>query len=489
MTVTGGFIEQCEQEQLHLSGAIQSHGALLVASEANIISHASANITDWLPDDQGISVGQPLPDGLSALAQRLKPEPGSRLRFVNAPVDGCHCSMILTRSKDQSVVFELLPVEGSDPEQASAGRLHHFREFASNDEIQRARERLTEKMLLASGFDRVLYYRFRQDGTGEVLAESVGPAAQGQYLGLRFPASDIPKIARDLYRQSPWRTIPDAPADNIGIFGREDTPPDLSYVDLRSVSPVHRAYMHNMGVVGSASFPVMVAGELAALISCHASRPLRLSLPTLKMLNDQVTSYALALKEFRTRERMNLLSAARTRTDYLKQRITEAGGLVQNWDGISKRLLEEFEADGVVLETGQELLQAGLQAEPETLEALVAWLCSETNERTLKLSDHLQADCPDMPLSEVAGAMALRFRRADGLDGYCMFLRKEETQEIAWGGRPDKPPEDSQGSLGITPRRSFERWLETRMGHSGPWPELAQLKLYKFRELLVELLH
>jgi len=489
MTVTGGFIEQCEQEQLHLSGAIQSHGALLVACGANIISHASANITDWLPDNQGISVGRPLPDSLSALAQQLKPEPGSRLRFVNAPLDGCHCSMILTRSKDQSVVFELLPVEGSDPEQAPAGRLHYFRGFASNDETQRAREQLTEKVLQASGFDRVLYYHFRQDGTGEVLAESVGPAAQGQYLGLRFPASDIPKIARDLYRQSPWRTIPDAPADNIGIFGRDDTPPDLSYVDLRSVSPVHRAYMHNMGVVGSAAFPVMVARELVALISCHAGRPLRLSLPLLNMLNDQVTSYALALKEFRTRERMNLLSAVRSRTDYWKHRILEAGGLVESWDSIGKRLLEEFGADGVVLETGQELLQAGLQAEPETLEALAAWLCSETNERALKLSDHLQADCPDMPLSEVAGAMALRFRRADGLDGYCMFLAKEETQEVAWGGRPDKPPEDGQGPLGITPRRSFERWLETRMGHSGPRPELAQLKLYKFRELLVELLH
>ena len=121
MTVTGGFIEQCEQEQLHLS-RIQSHGALLVACGANIISHASANITDWLPDNQGISVGRPLPDSLSALAQQLKPEPGNRLRFVNAPLDDCHCSMILTRSKDQSVVFEL-PVEG-DPEQAPAGRLH-----------------------------------------------------------------------------------------------------------------------------------------------------------------------------------------------------------------------------------------------------------------------------------------------------------------------------------------------------------------------------
>jgi two-component system, chemotaxis family, sensor kinase Cph1 len=42
-----------------------------------------------------------------------------------------------------------------------------------------------------SGYDRVMAYRFADDGHGEVIAES--HAAQMEpFLGLRYPAADIP---------------------------------------------------------------------------------------------------------------------------------------------------------------------------------------------------------------------------------------------------------------------------------------------------------
>ena len=89
---------------------------------------------------------------------------------------------------------------------------------------------LVDALRQASGFDRVLFYQFLPDDDGEVLAEACGDAAQGSYLGLRFPASDIPQVARNLYVLNPWRTIPDAQAwqrrcpqadvlENISLLG------------------------------------------------------------------------------------------------------------------------------------------------------------------------------------------------------------------------------------------------------------------------------
>lgn len=44
-----------------------------------------------------------------------------------------------------------------------------------------------------------MYYSFLDDGDGEVLNEKKDSSLYGSYLGLRFPASDIPKIARKLF--------------------------------------------------------------------------------------------------------------------------------------------------------------------------------------------------------------------------------------------------------------------------------------------------
>lgn len=54
---------------------------------------------------------------------------------------------------------------------------------------------------------------------------------------------------------------------------------DMSFAQLRSVSPIHCQYLQNMGVSASLSISIVVDGELWGLISCHHDSPKVTPLP------------------------------------------------------------------------------------------------------------------------------------------------------------------------------------------------------------------
>ena len=131
-------------------------------------------------------------------------------------------------------------------------------------------------MRRVSGFDRVMVYRFLPDGTGCVDAEARGEVVES-VLGDHYPASDIPKQARELYFKNSIRLIPDARYTPAPILSaddpRNDKPLDLRHSLIRSVSPIHMEYLANMGVVASMSLSIIMAGRLWGLIACHHRTP------------------------------------------------------------------------------------------------------------------------------------------------------------------------------------------------------------------------
>jgi chemotaxis family two-component system sensor kinase Cph1 len=133
-----------------------------------------------------------------------------------------------------------------------------------------------EEFQAIAGFDRVMIYRFAESGEGEVVAESVISGAD-PYLGLWYPASDIPEQARRLYLLSPIRVIPQVPYDPVPLVPAINPvsrrPTDLSYANLRSVSHIHVEYLVNMGVSASMSVSIVREGKLWGLISCHHFSP------------------------------------------------------------------------------------------------------------------------------------------------------------------------------------------------------------------------
>lgn len=484
MNDTRGFIAACEREALHLSGAIQPHGALVVADAGRRVTHASVNLAHWIGVDARVLIGQALPGVLDEAAAGLGPKAGDRL-LLNA-VQGLREGVALeaVRGDHGESILAMLPAAGSHREASARASARGPLRIAFDDEaaVAAGREALVSELLAASGFDRVLVYRFLPGGDGEVLAEACGERVEGSYLGLRFPASDVPQVARAIYLRNPWRTIPDATAASVDVVGADPTPPDLTLIDLRSVSPVHRIYMGNMGVAGAISFPLVAAGELAGLVSLHSSEPRRLSPPLLYAIADRVKRFEWAEREFQVSFRMRLVDSLERRFAQMRQRVLELGGLESAWAELSRWLIEEFEADGAMIDDGHRLFAGGLALEPHAIRAVDAWCRGEGV--VTRISESLVRDCPGMPLSEVAGLLACSALQPDGQRIHVYLCRAEEVHQVAWGGNPDKPPEQLSGELPIAPRRSFERWIEERLGYSRPWPGYVNLKLLKLRLLI-----
>jgi len=482
------FLASCESEQLHLSGAILPHGCLLVIDAGGLISHVSANIAEWLggaPDDW---IDQPLPEVLALPVQKLAAAAGSRLVVANVMPAMQGRSMqafdlVVSRNVDGGMTLELLEhVSDALP----SGQVFSIAQtLADQAAVSAAQHALVEQIAEITGFQRVMLYMFRDDGDGEVIAEARTGEVYGSYLGLRFPASDIPQIARTLYRQNPWRLIPDASADPVALLSRESALPDLTYSDLRSVSPIHRVYLANMGVCASLSFPLVIGGALSALVACHHKGPRQLSLGKLSLASQQVRSHAMSMTDFQTRQRMRIIDGLTHRFDNARQMLQRHGNIVSAWPELGAWLMQEFHADGASLCLDDQSVNQGLGFETNVLAVFDHWFQSSLGE-SVWTSDSLMRQSPEFPLSEIAGVLALRVKLVSGRWLRIYLCRRESIHEVAWGGNPDKPVEFHDGRLGIAPRHSFEKWVEKRLGYSLSWDHETRLLALKLRELLLQ---
>lgn len=479
------FIDECEKEELHLSGAIQSHGALLVIDAQFRISHFSTNIGAFLPPNVVVAVGAEIPSVLLEMAAELGERAGSRLQYDAAmPGSEGMLDAVFSRNTQGQIIVEL--IARHDEETFRGIFSQGVVPPASNSEVELQRQALIEKVCFQTGFQRVMYYRFLEDGDGEVLAEVRQDGVGGSYLGLRFPASDIPQIARALYQQNPWRLIPDVLAEAVPIVGRDAQVPDLSYSDLRSVSPVHAVYLANMGVGASLSFPIVVGGQLWGLIACHNATPRRVGLGKLSQASQEVRSHTLGLAGYFAQRRMQLLDGLVRRFGEAREIVHDAGDIVAAWPRLGSWLAGEFAVDGVQLCLNEGHVDWGEGFEPDALSSVDNWFVSQQLD-SVWLAESLQRQLPDCPLSRVAGVLAVKAKTADGLMLRVYLTRHEHIHDVAWGGNPDKPVERHDGIFGIAPRRSFEKWVEKRLGRCRPWDNEARLLGLKLRELVMQL--
>ena len=509
-----GFLDECEREALHQIGAIQPFGALLGGCAGDdTVHYASANLESWLGIAPAAAIGRtlstlapwPASEQADALAQRIRlprPDadtgatgtaPATRLLLASL-CSGAHGELDALLSCDgPGWLLELEPALPASQRQQAHRPVPHelYRVPHSLEDWQRLCDFLADEIRAASGFDRVMVYRFRDEGSGEVIAESLADDLP-PYLGLRYPASDIPQIARTLYLANPHRQIPDATAKPVPILSVDHATPDLTLSDLRAVSPVHVEYLHNMGVTASLSFPVALRGELWGLIACHHREPRTLPLPLRARCAEMAQVFGLGIVGHRTHRRMAALSYS---DRDIGQLIDDINGLINgarpNFHlgrallrlvGANGAALTENDADG----SGQDqILTFGVTPDRRQISALLSWLRGSTMEpifATDALPDLFQ---PAADYAETSsGLLAVRATQfTDGARRERIFLwwRPEQPEVVHWAGDPRKSAMfDAQNST-LSPRSSFKAWLETTRGHSEPWSDGDLLKAKQFR--------
>lgn len=479
----------CESEQLHRSGAIQDFGAYLRVDRASgVISHASANLERFLGGPPEQLLGRPLADPLPQLVAPVSAlgKASGTMQLLVSAVEGCGGWLDARLASDgPGVAIELQPSAGGGLAQVDIHRLQAelMGLPSSAEEMDIAHGRILDIVSAVSGFERVMVYRFHEDWSGEVVAESTTPAF-GSYLGLRFPASDIPAIARDLYLINPARLISEAGAAPVPILSALGAAPDLTWSDLRSVSPVHMQYLAHMGVGASFSLPIKMAGRLWGMVACHHPTPRYLPLEHRQHCVALVHTYALTLTSFNATRRLQLIDSLETRIERALEAITADGDPRQGMDRNWHLLLDLVDADGIALAVEGGFLVSGQVPPAEAMTEIDHRFVNQGRDLFLA-TDRLPEGLADQPLDGVAGVLGIKTSSSRSGLVRLYWFRREEVQEVSWAGNPHKAVIDVGGSQVLSPRRSFEKWVEIRRGCSRPWSAEQKMVATKFRAMLL----
>jgi two-component system, chemotaxis family, sensor kinase Cph1 len=336
-----------------------------------------------------------------------------------------------------------------------------------------------------TGFDRVWVYRFEPDGHGVIVAENKRPDIES-FLGLHYPDTDIPPLARALYLQNWLRAIPDSQAASVPIEPSDVEPMemqlDMGMVSCRAVSPVHLTYLVNMGVRASMSISLIVDGDLWGMISCHhyeAPRLISYQARAAAEFVGIVCSMQIAAKTAQVdSEYRHLLDQAQGRLlERLSGSETVATGLRDGTDDV----LELCNASGAAIAIAHEFHLIGRTPPAEDVQRLIRRL-QERQTSDMFVTDHLCAEFPEFAdmTSSASGMIAVPFSRHQG--NFILWFRPEELQTIQWGDHHTPTTINSllheAGSTTLsplTPQTSFVEWAETVHGRSAKWrlPEIG----------------
>jgi chemotaxis family two-component system sensor kinase Cph1 len=471
---TGVDLTDCDREPIHIPGAIQPHGALIAVTEpALVASVVSANVGDVLGVDADDLLGSPLERALGT-------DVGDALHgALRADVLTDANPLLMTGPRDQpleAVVHRsdgLLVIE-VEPRRRTGGVGQLYRQLRVGlDRLQTARSQqgvcdtLADVVAELTGLDRVMVYRFAPDDHGEVVSEVVRPDWP-PYLGLHYPASDIPVQARALYVRNRLRIIarrqytpaPLIPETNP-LTGR---PLDLSNAVLRSVSPIHLEYLRNMGVDASMSLSLVRGERLWGLVACHHGDPIQLPFDVraaCELLSQAAATQLGAVLQLEDAERRE--RTAGNIGDVVRQAAT-ASDPTASLVGGATTLRDVIACAGAAVVGGGRCLTVGRTPPEDTIRELVAALPPTEPGRSLAATHLDQLDL-GVSTGDLVGVLAVPLSKRTG--AWLVWFREEVAQQVRWGGDPTKAMADDGGTL--RPRASFEQWSEEVRGRSREW--------------------
>jgi len=485
----------CEQEPIRIPGAIQPHGVLLAVDPEQLVVRQAAGEPDWVGAAMaGLPLGRQLEEWSAPLAALVRQFQASRapggfqgsLSGAGQPVD-----VTVHRGRAGVLLIELEP---GDPERAGAAEcLAEVEEAAGAFERAHDNEELLQQAAILfrriTGFDRVMVYRFLEDNSGLVVAED---RAEGlhSFLDHRFPASDIPAQARDLYVRNTVRVIPDVTYRPLPLERApgepDDGPLDLSDCVLRSVSPIHLQYLENMGVAASASISIVAGDVLWGLIACHHMTPRRLPYEVRAMcrvlarvLSRQIGAQADAAIH---RQRIRL----RAMEDDLLARLAREDGFEEGLERHAAAFTQLVSADGMAICRNGRVEIHGDCPAPHQVEAVRDWLFNEEMVQpfaTEALPERFPAAREFVGTG--AGLLSIVVNRPEGLA--ILWFRREQLQLVKWGGNPHQAMTVDAVSGQLTPRASFELWQETVRGRARIWSRVEIETAGRLCSRLVEL--
>jgi len=497
----------CDREPIHLLGHIQPHGILLAIKETDQeakleIVQISDNTDHFFDIPAHSLINQPLSTlfpqfQVNILVSILSEQANQELEIFNPlnltvqiqekeyPFQG-----VIHRS-DGFLILELEPlVQETD---SNIGFYHLAKSAAAT--IRKAKDFTQMSHLLAqqvrkvTQFDHVMIYRFERDNSGIVIAEAKNEHIES-FLGLHFPAADIPEIARQLYYKNWLRQIVDVNYQPVPIipFHNPITQQtiDLSFSTLRSVSPIHIKYLQKMGVSASLSISLLNEGRLWGLIACHHFSPRYINYETRKTCEflGQIMSVEIVNKheqEFKQAKEKIKGIQAKLKTNILS--INRSNQSINHtFPQDTEELLQLVNAQGAVISLDNHISEIG-QCPPQAfISPLIAWL--EGKSQDIFYTNCLSQENPEaIAIKDIASGLLAISIPLNHTSYHIIWFRNEVIQTINWAGDPSKLALDDESEL--SPQRSFELWKENVKAKSLPWSEVEIEAALELRSTLM----
>lgn len=476
----------CDREPIHIPGSIQPHGIMLVVKPDGLTVEFAAGelehrlgITDWHGQTLTALIGDVLNNRVAALIQRdciagfIGQLHTKRGETLDVSVHFTHAKLALSLNQPLGTGFIIIELEPAANERLPASLVLDELSaaaaiFERSASLNTLYHRAAGEFRRLTGFDRVMVYRFLENDLGKVVAEDRREGTRS-FFNHHFPASDIPRQARELYIRNIIRVIPDITYQAAPL--RPDwvdvEPLDMSDSSLRSVSPVHLQYLSNMKVRASASISIVKDGMLWGLIACHNETPRLLGYSIRAACRSLAGTLARQIKAkeevegYRQRIRLRsfeddmvaLLSREGLLDDVLSHHVHELGRMMGS--------------DGIAVLRGRELVTNGVCPGKDDIHRLAEWLQSRPLEPII-VTSHLSAVYP--PASaypQLASGLLAATLSADE-PWVLLWFRVEQAETVNWAGNPHKPGSpDAKEQL--TPRHSFDAWQEIVRGRASRW--------------------
>jgi chemotaxis family two-component system sensor kinase Cph1 len=495
-------LTNCDREPIHIPGAVQPYGVLLALRQPGLtVAMASESVqahlgvaARTLPGRSlALVLGEAAAARVHEMSTSMQDRAFAELRVT--PPDG------VTRTFDATLhpsggllLLELEPAREGErvaPDRFGAVMRSVTQRLEGANSLPELAMEMAEEMRAITGFDRVWVYRFHPDWHGEIIGEARRDDIE-TWLGMHYPASDIPAQARALFLRSWVRAIPDLAFVPSPLVPRNNPltgkPLDLGSSVLRSVSPIHVQYLTNMGVTASLVISLIHRGRLWGLISGHhytgpkhvpadvralcefLAQALSLQVGTADRLDER--EYALDVRAAQSR----LL--ARLADDEPPEQVLTSGPVT---------LLDVATAHGAAVVREGRTLRTGATPDDAQLDALLAFLRARGDDVyvTARLADDFPRAAAYPGVASGLLAVPLSRDRRD----WVLWFRGEQRQTVRWAGDPRKPVVISDdGSARLHPRGSFELWEEEMKGTSCPWRQIEREAALDVRRAVLDLL-
>lgn len=485
---------ECDKYNFETPGKIQSHGAMLVLQENSLtvvqLSQNTARITGVDPQQM---INQPLvsfldPASADALQKAVRSTNLSMVNPVRLNFRGLSCDGILLRHQGL-LIIELEPanqgIDNVDTYQMAA--------MSAMEKIQGAvfAEQLidiaTNEIRDLTDFDRVMYYKFDEDYNGQVVAEATVRGVDS-FLGLRFPASDIPYRVRRLYMSTSCRYLPDLNEPQVPLVPEINPvtrkPLDMTPTILRAVAPTHVEYMKNLGINSSMSFSIMKDGKLIGMFACHHYSGKFVPYVNRLVCEQIVEMFVMMLTQ------MDDESSQANRLRRFKQNAQQAiqGGQLQQ---AVTPLLSMVNADGVAIYKNGQLTLGGYTPTSDEVQALISLLGNpsynilyQEDARglfvTSKLAHVLTGG--ERIKDAASGVLAIPISRAGE---YILWFRPERILAATWAGNPDQALTIDEKTMRVSPRKSFQAWQKSVEFSSESWKSYETQVAVELRDALI----